>query len=60
MSPIQLWNTTMNPKTRNLQLLKIKDLEHTNEIFTNLMGNNIENRKKMIEQYSHLSLDLDI
>ncbi|HFL8819300.1 MAG TPA: DNA gyrase subunit B [Candidatus Azoamicus sp. OHIO2] len=60
MSPLQLWTTTMNPKTRNLQKLTIKNLKSANKIFSDLMGNNVENRKKIINQYSNLFLDLDI
>ncbi len=60
MSPRQLWNTTMNPKTRNLQLLQIYNDITTNKTFTDLMGSNVENRKNIIDKYAQKSPDLDI
>lgn len=60
MSPMQLWTTTMNPQTRNLQKVKIKNVNYANKIFTDLMGNNVDNRKKMINKHSRFFLDLDI
>ncbi|HIH2762132.1 MAG TPA: hypothetical protein ACYCC8_00180 [Candidatus Azoamicus sp.] len=46
MNPPQLWDTTMNPESRNLQLVTVKDVNYANNIFSNLMGDNIANRKK--------------
>lgn len=60
MSPIQLWNTTMNPITRNLYMLKIKDLKESDKIFTDLMGTNVDNRKKIIEKNALFFKDLEI
>lgn len=60
MSPVQLWYTTMNPKTRNLQLLSIRDLESADKIFTDLMGSNVDNRKKIIDDYSNNAFELDV
>lgn len=60
MSPNQLWHTTMNPKTRNLQLLKIKNFKVANQIFTDLMGTQVDNRKKIIEKYAGSAFDIDI
>lgn len=60
MSPIQLWNTTMNPLTRNLQELKIKNIKNANKIFTDLMGSKVQNRKKIIEKHAASLLYLDV
>ncbi|HIH2763066.1 MAG TPA: DNA gyrase subunit B [Candidatus Azoamicus sp.] len=59
MNPSQLWETTMNPQTRNLQLITIKDFNYANNIFSNLMGDNIINRKKMIYKHARSVSDFD-
>lgn len=59
MNPIQLWDTAMNPKTRSLKLIKIKDNIQAGFIFSNLMGENIEARKSFITQNITSSIDLD-
>lgn len=59
MNPSQLWETTMNPETRSLQLVSIKDVVSASNIFSSLMGGNIDSRKKMIYKYSNMFLDLD-
>lgn len=60
MNPKQLWDTTMNPKTRVLNLVKIKDIEVADKIFSTLMGDNIDGRKKIIEDYTDSNVDIDI
>lgn len=60
MNPEQLWETTMNPKTRNLQVVKIKDILTADSIFASLMGENIEDRRKLIENYAVSFSDIDI
>lgn len=59
MNPQQLWDTAMNPKTRNLKLIKIKDAEYASKIFSSLMGGNIEARKKIIDKNITSNFDLD-
>ena len=49
MNPIQLWNTTMNPKTRAFLKIKVNDYVKTNKIFTKIMGDVVEERKKLVE-----------
>ncbi len=49
MNPDQLWNTTMNPEKRNLLQVKIEDLVDTDEIFTILMGEEVEPRREFIQ-----------
>ena len=49
MNPDQLWNTTMNPRKRNLLQVKIEDMVDTDEIFTVLMGEEVEPRREFIQ-----------
>jgi len=59
MSAKQLWDTTMNPKSRILYQLNIKDINSANNTFASLMGDNIDERKKMIENHTYSLSDLD-
>ena len=59
MNPPQLWDTAMNPKTRNLKLMKIKDSEYASKIFSSLMGGNIEARRKIIDKNISSNFNLD-
>ncbi|UCF95584.1 MAG: DNA gyrase subunit B [Desulfobacterales bacterium] len=49
MNPEQLWETTMNPEKRNLLQVKIEDVVDTDEIFTILMGEEVEPRRDFIQ-----------
>jgi DNA gyrase subunit B len=60
MNPQQLWETTMNPKKRTLLQVSIEDLLKSEEIFTTLMGDNVEPRKEFIEQHALEVSNLDI
>jgi DNA gyrase subunit B len=49
MNPIQLWETTMNPKTRILKKVTIDDAQKADEVFSMLMGSEVPPRKRFIQ-----------
>lgn len=59
MSPDQLWETTMSHKTRKVQRICIDDAVEADQVFSMLMGDDVQGRKQFIAENSH-EADLDI
>ena len=59
MDPEELWETTMNPETRTLRRITLDDAVKADEIFTILMGEEVEPRKQWIETNAKYVVNLD-
>ena len=55
----QLWDTTMNPKTRKIKRIFIEDAVEADQVFSMLMGDDVQGRKDFIADNAHeASLDI--
>ena len=55
MNPEQLWETTMNPATRTLKLIKVDDAERADQTFSTLMGAAVPPRRKFITSHAQMA-----
>ncbi len=60
MDPEQLWETTMDPKNRTLIRVNMEDARRADDIFSKLMGDNVEPRKEFIRENAKFVTNLDI
>ncbi|AGR41707.1 DNA topoisomerase (ATP-hydrolyzing) subunit B [Spiroplasma diminutum] len=60
MDPIQLWETTMDPERRTMIQIKVEDAFLANEVFSSLMGENVDLRKQFITENAQFVENIDI
>ncbi|MCC2113159.1 MAG: hypothetical protein KDJ16_14080, partial [Hyphomicrobiales bacterium] len=58
--PDQLWETTLDPNVRSLMQVKIKEIDEADEVFSRLMGDDVEPRREFIQDNALAVANLDV